>query len=223
MTTSTYGTYQSAADDVAKTIFDRDGTHGDPIAFALCYAGLVNAFLRPIVAAGRLVSPADALVLLDLMKTARIAVGGAHPDHFRDKAGYAVIGLAHVSAVFAQGAAMEAAAAPQAPEDAPAALDPLRGANPDMLDEAYYPNIALHRDILDEGADVWADLLHPPAPGASAKERLYKAGVTQPMVQARFNRVFAFLDVGANRPRHTLPSEWEAAKRRVLPLVYADA
>lgn len=106
---SEYGIYRAAAEDVADTIEGRDGTHGSPEAFGATFAALLNAYLRPIVAAGRPISPADGFVVLDLMKSARIAVGGPSPDHFRDKAGYGLLGFVHTETVIAAGRAAQAA------------------------------------------------------------------------------------------------------------------
>lgn len=104
-----YGIYRAAAEDVADTIEGRDSTHGSPEAFGATFAALLTAYLRPIVAAGRPISPADGFVVLDLMKSARIAVGGPSPDHFRDKAGYGLLGFVHTEAVIAAGRAAQAA------------------------------------------------------------------------------------------------------------------
>lgn len=85
--------YTNAAARVVQTIAARDTTHGDPELFAQTFAIMLNAYLRPVVVSGRPLVDADVFVLLDLMKTCRIAVGGIHPDHFLDKAGYGVLGL----------------------------------------------------------------------------------------------------------------------------------
>lgn len=142
-TSKTYGDYTEAALGVAETIESRDDIHGNPDTFAMCFAGMLQAYMRPLVQAGRPVSPADALVILDLMKTARIAVGGPHPEHFHDKAGYALLAQVHVARTIEAGRAAQAAPAmPSASvgfEVAPAGDAPINPAPMVLPEGAEWP------------------------------------------------------------------------------------
>lgn len=124
-TLEAYDLYADLAGRVVDTITERHITHGNPETFGECFAGLLTAYMRPVVQSGRPFLPADSFIVLDLLKTARIACGGVHLEHFHDKVGYALLGQAHVARINAlaaeRQAAMEAAAeatrtAPEAPE-----------------------------------------------------------------------------------------------------------
>lgn len=115
-----YDVYVNAAGEIVDTIVARAKTHGPPELFAETYAGLLNAYLRPVVMSGRAILPADVFVILDLLKTARIACGGPQPDHFHDKLGYSLLGKVHIDQVLARGKAVqEAQKAAQAPQEVP--------------------------------------------------------------------------------------------------------
>jgi hypothetical protein len=188
-----YDDFMRAGSDVLNTILERDQTHGDPEAFGATFARMLAAYLTPIVSSGRPIGPADGFIVLDLMKTARIASGGHHPDHYRDKAGYGLLGMVHVqrafAAVQAQQAAPEPEDAPEAtPEPAPAA-DPLAAAI-DQIDaqppELATPNLDeddrdLLRWALDPASDPFADLIEPFGQ--------LRPGVTQQDVENRRLRV----------------------------------
>lgn len=111
--------YVGAAGHVVKIIGARDDTHGDPEAFGSTFAAMLEAYMRPALASGRRLGPADGFVVLDLMKSARIAVGGVHPDHFADKAGYGLLGLVHAARAFATLQAHQDAQNAPAPAAAP--------------------------------------------------------------------------------------------------------
>jgi hypothetical protein len=159
--------YEHAAAHVADIIGTRDGTHGDPEAFGATFAAMLQAYLRPVVLSGRPVSTPDAFVVLGLMKAARVACGGPHPDHFADAAGYGLLGLVHTQRAFDMVHAHPVAAAecpaaadrmPRAPEPeaAPAPAEVPRGARkpaPEPQNEAH------PLDALDdvEGADEPAE------------------------------------------------------------------
>jgi hypothetical protein len=84
-------------------------------------------------------------------------------------------------------------------------------------DEAALSDVDLRRFVLDPGADVWADLIDRPDWGKPT----LRVGKTQEMVQARFDRVHAFLDAG--RPAEVTEADWEAAKIRSLPMAYGKS
>jgi pyruvate/2-oxoglutarate dehydrogenase complex dihydrolipoamide acyltransferase (E2) component len=209
-----YDDYVAAAGDVVRTIGTRDETHGDPEAFGATFARFLSAYLGPIVAAGRQLGPADSFAVLDLMKTARIAVGGHHPDHYRDKAGYGLLGLVHVQRAFAyveaqqaqEDARQEAAArtpkAPEpadAPEPAPIAPEAVRAARKPAPTasvefvaqpaELATPDLEdddrdLLRWALDPGSNPFADLFDD-ADGRTVR----RPGVTVEAIEARRLRV----------------------------------
>jgi hypothetical protein len=121
--------YADAGQNVVATIAERGATHGDPEAFGQTFADFLNAYMRPVVASGRPFTPADAFVVLGLMKAARTAIGGPQADHFRDMAGYGVLGLVHFNRrVEANKARAEAAAAA---EEAARPRDDLGGLSED--------------------------------------------------------------------------------------------
>jgi hypothetical protein len=193
---SPYHDYLRAAGDVVMTIGARDETHGDPEAFGVTFARFLNAYLTPIVAAGRQLGAADAFTVLDLMKTARIAVGGAHPDHFRDKAGYGLLGMVHVQRAFAyvqaQREATEPQAEPEAADDAKAEPTPQeapRGARkpaPAPETPADDPEDAdLLRWALNPEWDPFADLIDD--------DGEMRPGVTTAQLMNRQARVIALL------------------------------
>jgi hypothetical protein len=187
---SPYEDYLHAGNDVLRTILERDQTHGNPEAFGATFAPMLQAYLRAVVAAGRPIGPADAFVVLDLMKTARIAVGGHHPDHYRDKAGYGLLGLVHVARAFAavqaQQAAQEArqeaeARMPRAPEPEPEeARETFAAVQVDDHDDAD-----LLRWALDPSTDPFADQIE-----AGGQLR---PGVTPQAVEARRRLIMKLL------------------------------
>lgn len=129
-----YDVYVNAAGEIVDTIASRAKTHGPPELFAETYAGLLNAYLRPVVMSGRAILPADVFVILDLLKTARIACGGPQPDHFHDKLGYSLLGKVHIDQVMARGEVLrreqEAARKAQEGPEAKEAPEPRMRGNP---------------------------------------------------------------------------------------------
>lgn len=90
-----------AAHGVVQTIEGRMGLHGNPDIFADTFAGMLQAYLMPLVASQRPVTSADALAVLALLKVARMATGGPSMEHFHDIAGYGILGEVHVGKVMA--------------------------------------------------------------------------------------------------------------------------
>lgn len=194
-----YDDFMHAGSDVLRTILERDQTHGDPEAFGATFARMLAAYLAPIVSSGRPIGPADAFVVLDLMKTARIAAGGHHPDHYRDKAGYGLLGLVHVQRAFAAVRAQQEAAqddpeppeAADAPEPGPTPQDP----PPPARKPAPAPEPAA-TDADDDDADLLRWALDPstdPFADQITLDGQLRPGVTAAAIEARRVRVMALL------------------------------
>ena len=85
--------------DQAKTcvLKDRNATHGNPEDNFKTIAGLCNVYLT---ARGMKVDlqPYDIAIIMDLVKTSRIATSPDKEDHWVDKAGYAACGAGCVAA-----------------------------------------------------------------------------------------------------------------------------
>lgn len=90
----------------------------------------------------------------------------------------------------------------------------------DEDDEARASDEDLIRWTLTPGSDPWGDLLEEPEPGQSSKREM-RAGITQAMVQARFDRLHGLLDT-SKAPEGVKPEVWEAAKARALPITFGD-
>lgn len=93
----------SIAGEVVGNIAQRVEIDGIPDEFAHTLAGLLSAYLLPVMMRRRVITPADALVVMDLVHTARVAVVGPQPQLFRDKVATALIGAQHVGEVFRRG------------------------------------------------------------------------------------------------------------------------
>jgi hypothetical protein len=172
--------YSQAAAAVADVIADRDRTHGDPELFGATFAAMLNAYLIPAFSRAGQLGPADSFVILDLMKSARIACGGPHPAHFTDKAGYGLLGLVHTSRAFAmlkahqdaqngpvpgpeeaddtdaaevaRQAFVDATAAPMAPQDARPARKPAAEAFAALVrDAASSPELPEEEESAEDG------------------------------------------------------------------------
>jgi hypothetical protein len=206
--------YSDAALGVVTTIAERGATHGDPEVFGVTFAAFLGAYLAPIVSGGRPVTVADAFVVLDLMKTARIAAGGPSAVHFHDKAGYAILGEVHMDRVAAAGEARRAAqASPVAPSEADSGLPG------GMSEEAYQRGepapagsvaqaVAAYQDQGDDDHEEAADTdllrwaldpsLDPFADQVNFDHSL-RPGVTWEQVEARRKRIVALLQMEADK------------------------
>jgi len=77
--------YELISEDIAATIGDRNGSHGDPIENHEHIAELWSAYLQTDVSA------TDVAVCMMLLKLSRYKIGGHARDHWLDTQGYAEI------------------------------------------------------------------------------------------------------------------------------------
>lgn len=82
--------------DTARSLItgDRAAAHGDAFAQAATAAQLWTTYLSARGAIARAIEPYEVMMLLDLLKTSRDALGAFNPDTFVDKAGYAALAFA---------------------------------------------------------------------------------------------------------------------------------
>jgi hypothetical protein len=221
--------YADAGQSVVHTIAERGATHGDPEVFAQTFADFLNTYLRPLVSSGRPLTPADAFVVLDLMKVARIATGGPAPDHFRDMAGYGLLGLVHVVRVTERHAleAKQREERDNAPlEPAPTPEEVARAATrADLLDDDNEGDIVddvdLLRFALDPKLDPFADLRDEGAFDPASGDGL-RPGVTLAGIEARRTRIVSLLRRAAGNGPTTAPDVAEALARYSEPMTKAN-
>jgi len=79
--------YDMLAEQIADTLSNRNGSHGDPVSNHEHIAKLWNAYLDE----DGLFSATDIAVCMILLKISRYKIGGHDPDHWRDIQGYSEI------------------------------------------------------------------------------------------------------------------------------------